>query len=438
MKLIPIAFSALLLSSLAACQSVPSAVDKPSLDVPYSEEAGWWGAMEDPLLDQLVQAGRISAFDVRRAEAQLDAANAITRAQRAGLMPSLDLAASSVLNETAVTTLGFDLNWQLDVFGAVKSSVRAAEARAGSADAFVDDIQRLVTSEIVASYIQLRARQIERALAEKSAARLEETVEKISRLTSAGYATQLDITRSQRQLANVRARAEALKGAERALQNRIRAVIGSTPEAATLFSSVVDETYAFERPGVPDADADNLFIDRPDIRAAALTLNAEQYEKIAADRSLYPTISLGGNADTSDFGRSILSFQGISTNLVAGVAMPLLGRGRLLAQIDLEDAQIQDALAAYEQTVMLAISEVDTAKNQITATRAAADEQRKAVAAATKALEQSQRLFDAGEINYLDVLFAEQNLIEAEQAQIQTEEAAALSWAQYMTALALN
>lgn len=425
-----------LVCALSACATNPD-VPPTNPDIPLSDDIRWWSDFDDTSLNHIIYIARENAFDVRTARARVRQAQAILRAEQASLLPRLDMVGRTNVNRNAVTTVGFDMNWQLDVFGPQGATRDAANSRIYATEAAAQDVQRLITSQIVATYIQLRARQIERALSERSAIRLSDTVSKVNRLTEAGYATQLDIVRSNRQLSEVVARIDTLHGQERALQNTIRALAGHTADRE-IYENIVDENFVFPRPLVPPPDVDRLMVDRPDIRSALLSLDAEGFEKIAAQRSLYPSINLTAGLTTSDFNRSPLSFAGLSENLIAGFALPLLGRGRLLAQVDLETAEREEALANYEQTVLIALTEVDTALYQVAATRDAADAQRDAENAARLALSQSQRLFDAGEISFLDVLFAEQNLIDAERGAVLAEEAAALSWAQYMTALGLN
>ena len=102
------------------------------------------------------------------------------------------------------------------------------------------------------------------------------------------------------------------------------------------------------------------------------------------------------------------------------------------------DARLKQAALDYEQILLVALSEVDTALGDINHLRQSAAQADRATDAARTALAQSRRLFDAGEIGYLDVLFAEQSLIEADRTLLATKREAALAWARYMTALAIN
>ena len=429
------------LVALAACTSVDGVQEiRPAASTAerVSGEIQWWAGLQDPLLDRLVASGRDSGLDVLIAETQIDENAAFTRTQFARLFPSLSFTGSSDFTEFPDGSAGLRVDWELDVFGAVRASVKAAKLRGLASEAVVTDIRRLVSSQIVATYIQLRARQVEAALARQSALRLTESLERIERLSNAGYATALDLTRSTRQLNEVSSRIESLRGQERALQNALRQLVGNNDDLDLLYSTSVAEDFTFPRPPDVTPDPDTLFDQRPDLRAAILSVNAEAYEQLSARRSLYPSISLQGNGVLNDSQGAPLSVSGISTSLIGSLVVPLIGRGRLLAQIDAENAQADRALLEYEQTVLGVVNEIDTTQAQLRANRAAADEQRKALEAAAKALELSNRLFEAGEISYLDVLITEQSRIDSERAFVLAEEAAALAWVQYMTALAIE
>ena len=428
------------LAILSACSGTPKYADDVPLNLETEADTSsyWWQGFGDPLLDRLVASGRATGLDVQIAQTQIDENKAFTRTQFARLFPSLSLTANSDLTDLPDGVIGLSVDWELDVFGAVRASVKAARLRGLSSEAVVDDIRRLISSQIAATYIQLRARQVECALAENSAERLRQSVERVTRLSEAGYATSLDVTRSTRQLNEVSARISALRGQERALQNALQQLVGDSDDLDLLYNTTVDETFVFPHPATVDPDPEKLFVDRADIRAAALSVNAEAYERLAAKKALYPTISLQGNGVSNGTISAPFALNDLSANIISSLVVPLLGRGRLLAQVDAEDVQAQRALLEYEQIVLAAVTEVDTAQTFLAANRGAAAEQQKALDAATSALAQSRRLFDSGEISYLDVLITEQSRIDSERAFVLSEEAAALSWVQYMTALALK
>ncbi len=429
-----------LLATLISCVGTPKYADTVPVNERYESEPSsfWWRDFNDPLLNRLVASGRTTGLDVRIAATQIDENKAFTRAQFARLFPSLNITANTEFIDLTSGVAGLSADWEVDVFGSIRASVKAARLRGYESEAVVDDVTRLISSQIVSTYVQLRARQVERALAQNSAERLQQSVERVLQLSQSGYATSLDVTRSTGQLNGVQARIETLRGQERSLQNTLKQLVGDSADLDLLFSSTVDETYIFPTPEIANPDPERLFVDRADIRAAALSVNAEAYERLAAKRELYPSITLQGSSLANVPFTGPLSFTDISTDLIGGLMIPLLGRGRILAQIDAEDVQAQRALIEYEQIVLRAVTEVDTTKTFLITNRAAAKEQQKALDSATSALIQSRRLYDAGEISYLDVLITEQNRIDSERAVVLANEAAVLSWVQYMTALAIK
>ncbi len=397
--------------------------------------ADWWRVLNDPALDTFVDYAAASSLDAERALLRLDEARGALRATRGSLFPTigLDLSSEDATLGGGATEAGFSATWSLDVFGRARQSVLAAKARVGAADASAEDVRRVVIAGVVTTYLNLRAAEAERASLEASEKRLETGLQKIKRLTDAGFATSLDVERSRRQWHESRARLADLDARLIAFRNGLSLLLGEPPGRLALDASALAAPVPEPDLGAPDIAA--LLEHRPDIRAAAFELDAAAAEARAARRTLYPDLSVSAKTFETDLGRGALDFAGLESELIARAAAPLLFRGRQLGAIDIADARLKDAALAYEQTLLTALSEADTALAQTRAYRTARSEAAFATEAARAALTQSQRLFSAGEVGYLDVLFAEESLLEAERAERAAERNAALSWARYMSAL---
>ncbi len=416
----------------AASQTVlPSDAELPVAD---QFEGEWWNALGDEALRDLVARGLAQSLDIADAGARLDEADALLRAARAPLWPGLGLTSSSSDNGSgpAVTEFGGRLGWQIDLFGRNRLAKNAASARRDVAGALADDVRRTVSSDIVALYIGIRATQADLRLSDQSLMRLEEAEDKISRLTASGYAIQLDVERAKRQRLDVDARTRRLRGQLVAQKNALSLMVGEVPGGVQL----PDEQMPFPaappkllKPNVPD-----IFARRPDLRGAHAGLIAAAKEAAAARRAILPSLDLSLTRAASDVGRSALSFGDFRSNLVLDIASPILFRGEHLAQIDGADARLARAAIAYEQTALTVLAEIDTALAETISLTEAADISQQSRMAAEKALEQSDRLFGAGEIAYLDVLLAKQAQIDADRNVLALRRDALLAWARFMSA----
>lgn len=400
--------------------------------------ADWWTALEDHQLNTLIAVTQTQSLDISKALARAEEARALVRSGNASLWPTIGLGVSSedASRGASATEIGLDSFWQIDLFGQARTSLSAAKARAGSAEALAEDVRRLVIADIVSTYLTLSAVEADIALSRQSETRLVDALDKITRLTEAGYGTALDRQRSARQLLDVQSRTSQLEGRANALRNALTLSIGQAP--GTLSLSPTPLMNRAITAGVTAPDPETFLQDRPDIRAAHAALMAAAFDTDAARKGLLPNLSLSARIFETDANRTVFDFAGLQNELALRLAQPLLFRGRQLAAIDGNDARLKQAALDYEQILLVALSEVDTALGDINHLRQSAAQADRATDAARTALAQSRRLFDAGEIGYLDVLFAEQSLIEADRTLLATKREAALAWARYMTALAIN
>jgi outer membrane protein TolC len=399
--------------------------------------SGWWTALADPALDALVAAGEAGSLDLAQAVLRADEAAAGLRATRSAGRPAIgaEITFEDAANSVGAAEIGLDADWQVDLFGRARAATSAADARAGAAQFATENVRRLMIAGIVSTYLNLRTIEADIAASRASAARLESALGKITRLSAAGYATALDVARSRCQLYDVRARLADLDGRRRAAENALQLLVGRPP-AGSFGAPSAAAPLAVPDLVIPTPDA--VFAARPDVTEAYLALMSAAAEARGARRALWPDLTLNVRAFETDAARSALDFAGIESEIVGRLAAPLLFRGRQLAGIDIADARLAAAAVRYEQVLLTALSEVDTALAEIRAFRAAAGEADAARTAAEQALVQSQRLFEAGEIAYLDVLLAEEAALDADRAARTATRNAELAWVRYMSALGVT
>lgn len=397
------------------------------------EARQWWRSVQDQSLNVQVDAARQKAFSVLRAGAISAESAAYERRASSILLPSLNTNAQTTQTElNSSNSLSLDLNWQIDVFGRYRNALKAGQLKSQANEALIVDAQRLIASETVSSYISLAGFKSEISLAKQSVSRLEDTISKIKRLAGAGYATQLDVHRSEVQLLDAKANISQLQASAKSFENRLKLLTASEPLG--VISTDIFETLLNLNLAIPEPE--KLINNRSDIRAANLMLLAAAAEVAAAKGQLLPDLSIDGRLFLTDDDNRSFSPTDFTSNIISRLSMPILGRGRILADIDANNARLQQAKISYDETVQTALLEIDTAYNQAILYRQAAQERKQAVASAQTALSQSLRLFDAGEIVYLDVLLAEQALSDAEREQLRSAIDAGQAWTTLNTALA--
>ncbi len=433
-----LATAIVLMSTFYGCAASPAQnVSSPTTEQLFfpSPSSFWWKELGSENLNHLVSSARKNAFSVLQASAELAEAEAISDAKRAPLIPSIGLNASNQsadINNSA--SLSLDLDWKADVFGQYRDLAKASNLETQASRLLVEDAKRLVTFEVVSTYISYLGALAEIHSAKESSNRLNDTILRVKRLTAAGIATQLDLHRSETQKLDADARISQLLANAKQLENKL--LLLTNENSIEFSSSNILDTVLVAPVELPTPTS--LIKNRPDIRAADLKLQATAKEVAASQKKLLPNLSLDARLFMTEDDDISFSISNFTSSIISRLAMPILGRGKLLADIDANNARLQQSRISYDQIARTALLEIDTAFTQVTVLRRAALARSNAAQSAKTALKQSQRLFQAGEIAYLDVLIAEQSLSDAERDLQRASREAGLAWATLQAALATN
>lgn len=430
------------LSFMTGCAGLSESPETPTpLEPALLAEASspWWQQLGDTSLNARVQSARSNGFDVMTAYAQLQETRGQVRRERAGFMPEIALAGETRasrgpdrVSDPSSDTVQIEFGWRADLFGQLRASVAALEETAEARRELVIDAQRLAAIETVAAWLELSALEQDIVFARDSERRLADSLNKIERLSARGYATQTDVMRAHTQWFEVRSDLQRLAIQRATLTGRLRLLSG--PIMDPLQPRRLDDMIA--QLSLETVDSDRLVEARPDVRAAWRSLSAAVSNARSARRALRPSLDLTAQAAaTSSRGFSVDPSDLVSQT-AARLAMPLLGRGRLLADIDVADARVEQALIAYEQTALVALVELDDAAAAFQALTVAVEEDRRAETAARGVLEGARRLFDAGEVSYLDIVLAEEDFIRVQRTAVRSKRDLAIAWARYHAAAA--
>lgn len=393
---------------------------------PTPLQMDWWARFEDPALTRLIETALRENVRLDGADASVDAAEALLQRTALGRSVSTTSDAGAEIGRTPGAGQDTDLrvdgslraSWELDLFGRVRNLIESARFDLDAARETRRDLAVVVASETALAYADLRGAQARLEVARQNADVQTQSLDLLQTLQRNGRATQLDVERARTQYRQTLATIPTLESDATAALNRLAALTGrSASDPGTFLLSLRDRPDRVPMlggalvTGTPDA----LLRRRPDIRRAEADLASQLALGEVARADLFPTLTLDArlvaNArEPEDLTRS--------TSLGFGLGPALIWAGPDLravrATIALNDARARQAIATYEQTVLDALGEVETALSDYRRELQRLAELDRAVGAARRALTLANLRYSEGLDDYLDVLDAQRTLLSVE------------------------
>jgi outer membrane protein, multidrug efflux system len=322
-------------------------------------------------------------------------------------------------------SLGFDASWELDLFGGVHRSIQAAEAQAEQTVWSERDSEVSIAAEVANDYWLVRSLQTQLGIANQEIDRQRQLLSLLQARRRFGFVTEQDVHSQAAQLALATA---ALPDLDSALQAQIHALgvlVGEAPEALEAQLSAA-KSLPPAPPVIPVGLPSELLRRRPDVRAAERALAASSARIGVAVDALYPKLSLTGALDLVSVDlKHLLDIASRQYNVSGALSWPLFQGGRGRANIRIAEEQNQQALYAYQSTVLDALREVEDALTRYGDESKKNHALREALDQAQAAAEIARRQFQLGVNNIEPVLAAEATVLQARMQLAQSEGALA-------------
>jgi len=393
----------------------------------------WWQQFEDPVLDELVGKSLAANHDVRMAVARVDQARAFFDDVALDRFPTAVAGASVDRRDQAIPGLserprpittyraGFDAFWEIDVFGRVRSQVRAAAANAESFEADADNVRVSVAAEVARNYFELRGLQQQLAVAERSLVNQRETLRLTQVRRDAGIGEEQDVASAAARVAAIEASIPPIRGAIAEREHHLAVLIGVRPGA--LGVDLSPRSYPPLTKALAIGEPGSLLRRRPDVRAAERRLaSATAIEGVAA-AELYPQISISGFLGLlAGRGNTFFNFSDSRAWAVTpALSWAAFDLGSARARLRGAEGATRESIAEFEQVVLRAIEETENAlvnyrEEQERLVRLN-DQARESARAATIA----RTRYQAGVVDFLALLDAERTQLQAEDAVAQAE-----------------
>jgi HAE1 family hydrophobic/amphiphilic exporter-1 len=397
---------------------------------------------KDPYLLNLLDTALKNNSDALVALQRMQIAKAqLTMAKRAWL-PSMDAGISGGLNKYGDYTMdgvgNFDTNlspninkdqripspvpdyfaglsssWEIDLWGKLKNKKQAAIARYLSSSHGLRLINTQLVAKVADMYYQLMELDYEWNVIQKNIELQEAAIVTVKVQQEAGRANSLAVQQFTAQLLNTKSLAFGVQQQRVQLENQLNTLLGRFPQRIARSSSLLEAQPASSlETGIPAA----MLQRRPDVQQALFQLQAAKADVKAAKAAFLPSLNLTASVGYNAFNAGLLfkSPASIAYGLLGGITAPVFNKKQLKAQYNISTAEGMTAFYNYRQAIVNGYQEVLTALNEVSNAQEAFVLKEKEVLVLKNAVSISGDLFTTGYANYLEVINAQKNVLEAE------------------------
>lgn len=369
----------------------------------------WERIFTDPLLQEWINTGLEYNTDLNVARLKVKGAEAALLAARWALLPGADFSAQGGL--PGQFSASIEASWQTDMFGGLRNAKRRAQAALEQSEAYRQAVQTQLVATIANSYYTLLMLDEQLSISTRTMNTWEESIRTLEALKRAGKTNEAAVLQAKANKLSVEANVLTLEKEILAVENSLCALLGIVPMPVERSSMAMQELPEMLSAGVPL----DLLSRRPDVRQAELALAQTFYSVNSARASFYPNITLRGAIGwTTGNGNIALDPGSLIANFIAGLTQPIFGRGVNKARLQAAQAQHEQAAYLFRQSLLDAGVEVNNALTMWQTAKKRVELDKKQVLNLQAAVWNTQLLMKHGNADYLEVLTAQKNLLQAE------------------------
>ncbi len=440
---------------LVACAVGPN-YERPALDMPVAwkieqpwreaapndlaQKGPWWLRFGDPQLDVLEQQALAANPTLAAANARLVQARAQVASVSSNLYPQVNVAARagrqaisanrprtnysvpnfSTVQDDYIATL--TASYEIDLFGRIQRTIEGAKATAEQSASDLENTRLLLTTDLAAAYFSLREIDIEIDVLARSIDLQRRALELATARHDLGAATGLDVAQQQALLDSTLTQVDVLRRTRGQFEHAIATLTG-TP--APLFT-IEPEVKRLTPPLVPLGVPSDILQRRPDVASAERAMAAANAQIGVATAAFYPNITIsptfyGGESVSLS---SLFNAPSLIWALGVTVLQPVFDAGRIRANVDFAKGGYDVTVANYRRVVLVAMQEAEDGITGLAALDSATAQAEVAIASTRKVLDLANARWEGGVATYLDVITAQQGLLNNERlaAQLQGQQ----------------
>jgi len=390
----------------------------------------WWSVFHDDELSALEKQALDANQTIKVSAARLEQARASAAVQIATQFPNLAVAPSAERQRisgnrppnssfpviSAVTqnsySLPFAAGYEVDLFGRRRRSIEAAQASYQASAADLENVRLVITAELAGDYFTLRQLDTEIGILNRTVETLQKGLQLVDSRHKGGVASGLDVAQEETLLDTTRTQAILLQQQRKQFEDAIAVLAGKpAPDFHLANGELKDVPLALDA-GLPS----DLLERRPDIAEAERQMAIANAQIGIARAANYPSLNLFANGgwQAADIAK-LVNVQSTFWAVGASVAESIFTGGARRAQVQFANAGYDASVAAYRDSVLNAFREVQDDVTGLTVLDQASQSQLQAVDAARRTLDIANSRYTGGLVSYLDVVSAQQNLLNNEQ-----------------------
>ena len=389
---------------------------------------GWWKRYQDPQLSKLIDEALAGSPDLAAAAARIRTAGGFAQRVGAALKPTVDGFASvqetrlgkkgdipgdilpSGWNDNGVVGLG--LSFELDLWGKNRAALRAAKLDLAATRYDADQARLALTTGVASTYAELAALYAQRDSYESAIDIRSQTLRLVSQRVSEGLDNDAAKRQAQARLEQSQANLVATDEAIALTKNALAALVGTGPDRALTIGR--PDIAALEAQGVPDNASIDLIGRRPDVAAARARTEAAAQRIKEARAGFYPSVNLNAIVASQAFGLgSLLTSNSVTASAGPAISLPIFHGGAIQGQYRSRRGQYDEAVAQYDSQVIGALRETADALTSQKALVSRLANSRQSLADFEEANRLARLRYSQGLSTYLDVLSAEEGVLDA-------------------------
>lgn len=384
----------------------------------------WEDLFTDAHLQGFIRQALENNTDYLNAQLRVEQAEVTLLSSKLAYIPSFALSPQGGVSSFDGSKASWTYNvpvtasWQLDIFGSIRNNKRQANALHAQSMDYEQAVRTQLIAGVANTYYTLLMLDEQLRLTQESEAAWAETVRTAEALMNAGRYNEAGVAQMRATHYNIQSSALSLQEQINQVENALSLLLAETPQKhqrshltdLTTVSSIVELPTQISI-GIPI----QMLSARPDVRSAEHVLEAAFYGTNAARSAFYPKITLGGNVGwTNSAGSMIVNPGKFLLSAVASLTQPIFARGQLIGQLKIAKAEQEMAVNKFQQTLLNAGVEVNDA---LTAWQTARQKNvliGNQIQELRKALHSTTLLMEHGNTTYLEVLTANQTLLNAQ------------------------